>query len=63
MLKGKSCTHHILSSLDLQGTEALMTRLLTEVGKALMDASNKTKQKNTNTHLFLNLLDTHLSMF
>lgn len=47
MLKGKSCTHHILSSLDLQGTEALMTRLLTEVGKALIDASKKTIQKNT----------------
>lgn len=62
MLKGKSCTHHILSSLDLQGTEALMTHLLTKVGKAEMDTSNKT-QKNTNTHLFLNLLYTHLSMF
>lgn len=45
MLKGKSCTHHISSSLDLQGIEALMTHLLTEVGKALMDSSNRTKKK------------------
>lgn len=50
MLKDKSCTHHISYSLDLQGMEALMTRLLTEVGKALMDASNRTKIKKIQTH-------------
>lgn len=69
MLKGKSCTHHISSSLDLQGIEALMTCLLTEVGKMLMDASNRTKKnpKQTHTkiqtHLFTSTLHTSLFMF
>lgn len=63
MLKGKSCTDHILSSLDLQGIEALMRRLVTEVGKALMDASNRIKNLKIykHTRTFLNLLNTHLS--
>lgn len=49
MLKCKICSHHILYSLDLQGIEALMACLLTEVGKTLMDVSSKTK-KPTNMH-------------
>lgn len=54
MLKGKSCTRHISYSLDLQGMEALMTCLLTEVGKALMDASNRTKiKKSKHTRKYL----------
>lgn len=38
----KRCTHRILYSLDLQGMEALMVYLFTEVGRALMSISNKT---------------------
>lgn len=57
MLKGKSCTHHISSSLDLKGIETLMTCLLTEVGKTLMDASNRTKKNPKQTHT---KIQTHL---
>lgn len=62
MLKCKICSHHILYSLDLQGIEALMACLLTEVGKT-MDVSNKTK-KPTNMHtevLSKSTQDTRLS--
>lgn len=53
MLKGKSCTNHIVHSPHLQGIEASMACLFTEVGRALMDVSdriNETKNPSTNTH-------------
>lgn len=66
MLEGKSCTHYISYSLDLQGMEALLTCLLTEVGKALMGACNRTKikkSKHTREHLLKSTRYTSLFMF
>lgn len=55
MQKCKRCTHRILYSLDLRGMEALMVYLFTEVGRALMSVSSKTKShKHTQKGTFPN---------